>query len=80
MSNPSLFLQLSIARLQLQPPLCGAFGILLPHRGKGYKILTLAKVAELVDALDLESSALRVGVQIPPFAPAYMAAAQHALA
>lgn len=79
MSNPSLFLQLSIARLQLQPPPC-AFGILLPHRGKGYKILTLAKVAELVDALDLESSALRVGVQIPPFAPAYMAAAQHALA
>ena len=78
MSNPSLFLQLSIARLQLQPP-C-AFGILLPHRGKGYKILTLAKVAELVDALDLGSSALRVGVQIPPFAPAYMAAAQYALA
>ena len=78
MSNPSLFLQLSIARLQLQPPLCVC--ILLPHRGKGYKILTLAKVAELVDARDLGSSALRVGVQIPPFAPAYMAAAQHALA
>ena len=28
-----------------------------------------AKVAELVDALDLGSSALCVGVQIPPFAP-----------
>lgn len=28
-----------------------------------------ARVAELVDALDLESSAYGMGVQIPPFAP-----------
>ena len=28
-----------------------------------------AKVAELVDALDLGSSAFGVGVRVPPFAP-----------
>lgn len=44
-------------------------GSALPEDGKRYIILSLAKVAELVDALDLESSALCVGVQFPPFAP-----------
>jgi hypothetical protein len=40
--------------------------------GKGVLSLHLAvfaKVAELVDALDLGSSAYGVGVRVPPFAP-----------
>ncbi len=32
-------------------------------------LAVFAKVAELVDALDLGSSALGVGVRVPPFAP-----------
>jgi hypothetical protein len=34
-------------------------------------LAVFAKVAELVDALDLGSSAFGVGVRVPPFAPAF---------
>ena len=39
----------------------------LPSKRKGYTIVCLAKVAELVDALDLGSSAFVRGGSSPPF-------------
>jgi hypothetical protein len=37
--------------------------------GGSLHLVVFAKVAELVDALDLGSSAYGVGVRVPPFAP-----------